>query len=67
MNAIQRATDFSEKRMLTESEGFMYCGQGRTAFRKWAAEIGARRKFGKAVRYDKRVLDAALDAMNPDV
>lgn len=66
MNAMKRTPGYEGKRMLTEVEGFEYCGQGRTAFRKWAAEIGARRKFGASVRYDKKVLDAALDAMEQD-
>lgn len=50
-------------RMLTVDEGATYSGRGRTAFRAWADQIGATRRFGKSVRYDKRVIDAALDAM----
>lgn len=53
----------SDKRLLTEIEGAAYSGIGRTAFRVWAKEIGARRTFGRSVRYDKNVIDRALDEM----
>lgn len=51
-------------RLLTETEAVKYAGMGRTYFRQWASEIGARRVFGKRlVRYDRKAIDAALDAM----
>ena len=51
-----------EKRMVTAQEGAGYCGMGTTFFRKWAAQIGARRKIGSLVRYYREILDMALDA-----
>lgn len=54
----------SNARMLSEVEACSYVGMGRVYFRQWAAEVGARRVFAKRlVRYDKAVIDAALDAM----
>ena len=55
--------NFYEKRMLTEPEAFTYCGLCRSMFREWVKSTDARRNFGRAVRYDKRKLDEALDAM----
>ena len=40
-----------------------YCSMGRTTFRKWAEEIGALRRFGRILRVDMDVVNAALDAM----
>lgn len=54
--------DILMKRMLTAQEAAGYCGMGLTFFRKWAAQIGARRKIGSLVRYDRQVLDAVIDA-----
>lgn len=48
-------------RMLRESEAVSYTAMGRTNFRRWAKEIGAVRHFGRSVRYDRAVIDAALD------
>ena len=55
-----------EVRMMTINEGATYTGRGRTAFRRWADQIGATRRFGRSVRYDKRIIDAALDAMTEE-
>lgn len=51
------------KRMLREREAYTYCGLCRSTFREWVKSTDARRNFGRAVRYDKRKLDEALDAM----
>lgn len=53
----------SETRMLTADQGERYSGMGKNNFRKWADSIGATRKFGKSIRFDKTVIDKALDAM----
>ena len=50
-------------RLFTIDQACSYTGRGRTAFRLWAEEIGAVRHFGKAVRFDRLVIDQALDAM----
>ena len=52
-----------KKGLLTEREALVYCGFGRTFGRAWLREIGARRTFGRSVRYDLRTIDAALDKM----
>lgn len=51
-------------RMMTLEQGTGYTGMGRTYFKKWAKEIGARREFSShLIRYDKQVIDEALDKM----
>ena len=52
-----------ETRMLHADQAQRYTGMGRTAFRKWADSIGATRKFGGSVRFDKVVIDKALDQL----
>lgn len=54
-----------EPRMLTRDQACTYTGMGRTNFTAWAREIGAERKFGKAARFDRTIIDAALDALEP--
>jgi len=55
-----------EKRWITEKEGTVYTGMKKTKFREWARSIGAASKVtpGKsgAVRYDLKIIDAALEA-----
>ncbi|MDD5939731.1 MAG: DUF6462 family protein [Lachnospiraceae bacterium] len=51
-------------RMLTVQQGAAYTGMGRTSFMEWAKKIGARRTFGpKMTRYDRKIIDAALDSL----
>ena len=52
-----------EPRMLTQKQAETYTGMGRTVLNTFATDIGARRKIGRKVLYDKRVIDAALDAL----
>lgn len=52
-----------EIRLFNIEQGSTYAGMGKTAFREWADQIGAIRRFGRTVRYDRRVIDRALDAM----
>lgn len=52
-----------EARMLTIEQASSYTGLGRSTCRKWCEEIGAVRKFGNMVRFDKVVIDNALDQM----
>lgn len=54
-----------EVRLLTEQEAISYIGLGRTRGRAWLREVGATRHFGRSVRYDRRIIDRALDSM-PD-
>ena len=53
-----------EPRMLTQKQAETYTGLGRNSFTAWAIEIGARVKFGRTVLYDRKIIDAVLDAMN---
>lgn len=52
-----------EPRMLTQKQAETYTGMGRNSFSIWATKIGAKRHFGRSVRYDRRVIDKALDEM----
>lgn len=53
----------SEKRMLSIKEVCKYIGQGETKTRIYMDVIGATRKFGRRVLFDKTVIDAALDEL----
>ena len=55
-----------EPRLLREQEAIQYTGLGRNSFRQWAAQIGAVRRFGKSVRYDKQVIDREFDRMSKE-
>lgn len=55
-----------EPRMLSQKQAEEYTGMGRNTLAEFAGKVGARRKIGKKVLYDKRVIDAALDGMNSD-
>ena len=50
-------------RMMNLQQGCIYAGMGRTTFTKWCNEIGATRRFGSLIRFDKVVIDRALDSM----
>lgn len=63
MNARNVLELMSKPRMLTRAEGAAYTGMGLTNFTRWARKIGAERHFGSSVRFDRVVIDAALDAM----
>lgn len=52
-----------EKRLLNIKEVCIYTGRGQVSARKYMDEIGATRKFGRRVLFDKTVIDAALDAL----
>lgn len=71
MAALQEAfppirTGRFESRLFDLPTAAAYISMGDTRAREWLARIGARRKFGAAVRYDRRVIDEALDAMEAD-
>lgn len=61
---MNKATRFSteDTRMLTVEQAMAYTGRGRNTCRDWCNEIGATRHYGRMVRYDKKIIDAALDA-----
>ena len=63
MNARNRTTNYSEKRLLDAKEVQTYTGMGRNSCRAFCDQIGAVRKIGGRVLFDKTVIDAALDKM----
>lgn len=54
---------FSEKRMLSALEMANYVGLGRNKAREFAESVGAMRKYGGRVLFDRKALDKALDDM----
>lgn len=55
-----------EIRMMNAKQAGLYVGMCRAKLRVWAEEIGAARKFGKSVRYDKVVIDSYLDRIQKE-
>lgn len=60
MNERHRGA-IADTRWLDLTQGCVYTGLGKTTFRKWAKEQGAEIKIGRIVRYDKGIIDAAMD------
>lgn len=50
-------------RMLTISEASQYTGMGANSARKWLDDIGATMHFGRSVRFDRCIIDEALDRL----
>ena len=63
MHKRNNEAQLSDKRMLDRYEGAQYTGMGVNSFRKWCEDIGAVRRFGKSLRFDRVVIDRALDEM----
>lgn len=63
MKETNKKEDFNNKRMLNAIEICIYTGLGRCTARVLMDEIGATRKIGRRVLFDKTVIDAALDKM----
>ena len=61
MNA-KEYTDI-EPRMLTQKQAEVYTGMGRKALNELVNNFGAKRRIGRRVLFDKRVIDEALDAL----
>ena len=57
----KRLTLDGEKRLFNLGELRAYTGMGETKAKQFAEEIGAVRRFGRSVRYDRATIDAALD------
>lgn len=55
-----RKRDLTKEPYLTDFEGAAYTKLSRTAFRRWAAQIGCRRKIGGRLVNDRAVIDQAL-------
>lgn len=56
--------ELKDKRLFNIKEVCIYTGKGQVTARKYMDEIGATRKFGRRVLFDKTVIDAALDALS---
>jgi len=50
-------------RLVGRADGAAYCGMGLQTFAAWAKEIGAERRFGRRVLYDRVVIDKKLDSI----
>ena len=50
-----------EKRLLNIGEVCSYIGLGQNRAREYMDKIGATRKFGRRVLFDKTIIDAALN------
>lgn len=61
MRAKENLGTINDKRLLTVGEGAIYTGIGKTSFRRWAEKIGAVKKIGSRVLFDKSVIDRVLD------
>lgn len=55
--------NFEGKRLMSERETCEYVGLGRSKCRSWAEEIGAIRRIGRRVLYDRAVIDRAVDEL----
>lgn len=57
-------TDLTKKAFFTENEGLQYTGLSRTTFRRWAKEIGAKKKLSDGphgrVLYVRETIDKAI-------
>ena len=54
---------FNGKRLLDVRELCTYCGIGTCTAREWGKEIGAERRIGRRVLYDRMAIDAEIDRM----
>lgn len=63
MNERIKTDAFEGKRLLSVEELTKYLGLGRHASRQFAGNVGAVKRYGKRVLFDRVVIDAALDQM----
>lgn len=54
---------FNGKRLLDIKELCTYCGIGTCTARDWGRDIGAERRIGRRVLYDRVAVDAAIDRL----
>lgn len=60
MNKRINTSDISSKRLIDISELCSYIGMGKTLARSYADSIGATKRYGKRVLFDKYVIDKAI-------
>ena len=63
MRKRTESADISNKRLLSINEVSLYLGLGNSKTRVYMDEIGATRKIGARVLFDKKIIDGALDKM----
>ena len=63
MNKQNVTGRIEEKRLLNIKEVCSYIGVGQTRARCYMEEIGATRRFGRRVLFDKKVIDNAINNM----
>ena len=62
MRERNKNVDIGQARLLDINQLCHYIGIGKNNARKIAAEANAVRRFGKTVRYDRKMIDCYLDA-----
>lgn len=63
MNKQKVTGKIEEKRLLNIKEVCSYIGVGQTQARRYMEEIGATRRFGRRVLFDKKIIDNAISNM----
>ena len=63
MNKQNVTGTVEEKRLLNIKEVCTYIGVGQTQARRYMDDIGAVRRFGRRVLFDKHVIDSAITNM----
>ena len=66
MNKQNVMGKIEDKRLLNINEVCTYIGIGQTQARKVMQEIGAVRRFGRRILYDKIAIDTSLASMGVD-
>ena len=59
----KKSTANIQPRLLTESEAQVYTSLGRSKLREFGSEIGAVCRIGRAVRFDRVILDREIDRL----
>lgn len=66
MDRMKPENAFDSKRLLDIDELCFYIGVARNAARAWGRAIGAERRIGARVLYDRVAVDAAIDAQTTE-
>lgn len=67
MNTRTRTNEYTGKRLLDAKEVCAYISMGKGSCRAFCEQIGAVRKIGGRVLFDRVVIDKALDQMGEEV
>jgi len=63
MHERNKSADIEQTRLFDIGQLCLYIGMGKNNARKLAEDANAVRRFGKSVRYDRRVIDDYLDTL----